>query len=824
MKRFERRTVSPLLSLALVACVAESTGGCATPLDDTSGELATIEQALVACDGPSPGIPGVCEKLVCTGEREWEIHPKPAGATCPGGSCDGQGACVSGPPPPPPPPPTTPPPTRPVVCFGQPAPLVDVCERAVCSADIHGWEVLPRALGAPCPGNEIGAGSCNGQGQCTAPRWVPAPPSPPRKQWPAQIEVRIHAGSSPQELIQALTAGNRRVILEPNVDMDLGTAHGIGIRPNTTLTGNGARVRDEPGPRLRTNLRTAGVFVIRGDVGDTDDGPLPEEVNVTLEGFRLHGPDFDRDEDHETGTGIEIRAARDVSIQDMDIGGFASTAIVVADDHLLDFNKRPNDVRITDSYIHHNQQHDGGQGYGVKTGAGAMAYVARNVFDFNRHAIASNGEPGTGYTALNNLVLKGGGVHCLDLGFLGSWVCGHTHQFDVHGTGSASCSQGACVCYLGAGSQFKCGPAGERFLISGNSFQYTADHAFDLRGTPSDGAYLYGNTFAHGSVGDAVHQYESGLALGSGQNANKGNVDTFGLYGACDVDGDGRDDLVQASGTAFWYSSAARAPWRFLMPATEQLADIRLGDFDGDGKCDVIAGRPLQISSGFVGEWLPLPGSNDVPISEVRVGHFDGRPTADLFRRDPQGRWLVSAPGGTNAHDWVQIGASSYDLRALRFGRFDADATTDVLVARDGGWSASWGGRSAWAPIGTISSALSDTTVADVNNDGVDDVIRARLQVGAITSGVGGRQYRRIGVLWEVSYGGRSASWQQLYRSPVENVPLGLEPKVFPYLVTVPGHFRGTSTVSLITTSWEREGLVFDRSMSQPAVHSTFAY
>jgi hypothetical protein len=34
--------------------------------------------------------------------------------------------------------------------------------------------------------------------------------------------------------------------------------------------------------------------------------------------------------------------------------------------------------------------------------------IERNVFDFNRHAIAAGSEPGTGYTAQHNLVLKGG--------------------------------------------------------------------------------------------------------------------------------------------------------------------------------------------------------------------------------------------------------------------------------------------------------------------------------------------------------------------------------------------------------------------------------
>jgi len=812
------RASARFLSRLAVAALAASAGACVSP-EDEPALLGQLQQAVTACDGrPAPGAPGECERLVCTGEREWEIHAKPAGAACSIGVCDGQGTCRAPLPPPPPPPP---PPRR--DCFGHPAPLIDVCELAVCSADSNGWEIIPRNQGARCPGNELGEGTCDGHGHCNAPRWVPAPERPPPKVWPPQIEVRIHADTAPEVLVAALGAGNRRVVLDADVDLGLGAIHDIYIRPNTTLTGGGARVRDEPGPRLRTPIRTSGLFVIRGDIGDTDDGPMPEEVNVTLEGFRLHGPDLSREDDHEDGVGVTVQSARDVVIRDMDIGGFASTAIQVLDTAGLDVNQSPFDVQVTDNFIHHNQQHDGGKGYGVKTTAGGKAFISRNVFDFNRHAIASNGSAGTGYTATNNLVLKGGGVHCLDMGFLGSWICGHTHQFDVHGSGSEWCVNGVCSCRIGWSDQYKCGPAGEKFTIANNSFQYTADHAFDLRGTPTLGAFLYGNTFAHDSVGDALHQYESGMGLGSGASANRSDIDTFGHYGACDVDGDGRDDLVQASGTALWYSSAGRAAWRYLLPATELLADVRLGDFDGDGKCDVIAGRPLKIARHF-SAWEPLPGSNDVPISEIRVGHFDGRPTHDLFRRDPRGRWLVSAPGGSNPHDWVEIGSSSYDLRALRFGNFDQDATTDVIVAREGGVSASWGGRTPWTPIGSISSSLSDTVVADVNNDGLDDVVRVRIQIGAPYTGVDGRTSYPMGTVWDVSYSGRSAKWQQLYRSPVERVPAGLAPRVLPYSVAVPGHFRGPGTVSLLTTDWEREGLVFDSSLPRPTPHSQFAY
>ena len=67
------------------------------------------------------------------------------------------------------------------------------------------------------------------------------------------------------------------------------------------------------------------------------------------------------------------------------------------------------------------------QGYGVElSDFGPRAHIYRNVFDFNRHAIAADGKTG-GYIAEENLVLRGGGWHD---GLANSF----THIFDVHGT------------------------------------------------------------------------------------------------------------------------------------------------------------------------------------------------------------------------------------------------------------------------------------------------------------------------------------------------------------------------------------------------------
>ena len=168
--------------------------------------------------------------------------------------------------------------------------------------------------------------------------------------------------------------------------------------------------------------------------------------------------------------------------------------------------------------------------------------IERNVFDFNRHAITASGRPDTGYTAYQNLVLKGGGVH-------GRFYNEHTHEFDVHG--DQDC--------LGPAN---CGNAGESIWMVNNAFQYVRDSAIKIRGTPSYGVFVNQNVFAHeymGGADDSIYDeavkyngIPERLHIGEGDQANILNTDTYGQYGVCDFDGDGKDDLFLATGVSWW--------------------------------------------------------------------------------------------------------------------------------------------------------------------------------------------------------------------------------------------------------------------------------
>jgi hypothetical protein len=143
-----------------------------------------------------------------------------------------------------------------------------------------------------------------------------------------------------------------------------------------------------------------------------------------------------------------------------------------------------------------------------------------------------------------------------------------------------------------------------------------------------------------------------------------------------DVNGDGAADVVgrlQENGqwwvslsgpsgftnTSLWATWSPRVSW----------VDVRLGDFDGNGKLD-IAGRVLQVGSWWVGlsngtsfatsywtSWNPA-----VTWFDVQVGDFNGDGKADLTGRVAQdGSWWTALSTGssfTNSH-WATWGPGS---------------------------------------------------------------------------------------------------------------------------------------------------------------------
>jgi hypothetical protein len=415
--------------------------------------------------------------------------------------------------------------------------------------------------------------------------------------------VTINANYMAPLLVQALRdpfvpgTNSRYIYIENHVELNLSGREYIPIAAGVTLAGG--RTAREAGPRLYTTTRPKVLFDIEGD-------------NVRITGVRIEGPDYPgvvpEWDEPDKGIGILVYGDINIEIAHNEIYGWSHAAIRVNDCDGKDWcpspstgrmlpSENPNAVRIRDNYIHHNQ-HQGRNGYGVALHDGAYVLIERNVFDWNRHAIAGDGKPGTGYAAYRNLVLKNGGYHdTYNACDVPDWVARlspaaaaakvlcvlgigpshthYTHQFDMHGT--ETCQPG----------HLNCGDAGHSMYIRHNTLLYTAGKAINLRGTPAlspFGMFIKANVFAHVSWDDAVAHSATEPCC---ELDNLYRVDASTELGSCDFDGDGLNDSFMATGATWWYSSGGDKPWVYLNTSLKRRSQVTLGFFNGDNICDV---------------------------------------------------------------------------------------------------------------------------------------------------------------------------------------------------------------------------------------------
>ena len=601
-------------------------------------------------------------------------------------------------------------------------------------------------------------------------------------------------------LLESLQLDGTKVILAPNVDMDLTGYESIYIREGVIFTSDDGfpprpvRTARNPGPRIFTTSRPKPLFMIECN-GDPDAEVKPTIIGdgVRISGIRIIGPHLGvANGDENLETGVAVNACLNVHISNNELAGWSGSALSLADLPIGPRMFNPEAVQIYGNYIHNNQ-HIGKSGYGIVMGVGAYARIERNVFDLNRHAIAGHGGAGTGYFAKNNLVLKGGGIH-------GRFYNIYTHQFDVHGDAN---------CPSISSSLWNCGNAGDQFWFYNNSFQYNRDNAVKLRGRPRVAAYIDGNIFAHRQLDNAIKLFtKQRVHLGTGVKRNIAAYDSYGHYGVCDFDGDGKDDFFLATGKTWWMSSAARMHWVFLKASAARLENIGLGDFDGDGKCDVIAPAvgKWEISSGGSGNWKALPGTYTMPFNQLRFADFNGDKRTDVFHRAPDGQWRVISPG---VHPWRDLASSSFALADLRFGDFTGDGKADVLSRAGGHWSISVSGKSSWTKINSLSDSFNSLHIADVNNDGKADIVRFKT-----LSSKRGR--------WQASWGGRTP-WKDLKIVEFTGAPSApLTPLVTPrYFV---GRFDGFPGGDLMHVDYVRVGRVFSWPRNTVLKHNLHPY
>ncbi|WP_433933887.1 FG-GAP-like repeat-containing protein [Sorangium cellulosum] len=220
-----------------------------------------------------------------------------------------------------------------------------------------------------------------------------------------------------------------------------------------------------------------------------------------------------------------------------------------------------------------------------------------------------------------------------------------------------------------------------------------------------------------------------------------------------DFNGDGKDDIFRADGSAWYYSSGGTGGWTLLRNSGYTISDLRFADFNGDGKTDVFNadGSAWWVCYGGTGSWTQLNASS-VGLSDLRFADFNGDGKDDVFRATGSA-WQMSS-GGTGG--WTQLNASSVTVSDLRFADFNGDGKDDVFRATGSAWQMSSGGTGAWTQLNASSIPVSDLKFADFNGDGKADAFRA------------------TGTTWQMS-SGATAGWSTLNTasSTLSQVALG---------------------------------------------------
>jgi hypothetical protein len=207
-----------------------------------------------------------------------------------------------------------------------------------------------------------------------------------------------------------------------------------------------------------------------------------------------------------------------------------------------------------------------------------------------------------------------------------------------------------------------------------------------------------------------------------------------------DFDGDGKDDFIVTatvdtpSPGSFWYYSTGRNSWYQAYARSDLpwgVADFVVGDFNGDGRKDVVISTPngswWYYSTSTRGVFNNAYTRDDLKRGAVEFTPADlnGDGKTDLVITNNAGSWWYYSTGtGTwsNPPPWTD---AQFGLVTFFPGDFDGDGKADLIATMPGAVY-TFSGSNGSGIVGTLYGQGRGTTlytVGDFDGDGIADKI-----------------------------------------------------------------------------------------------------
>ena len=512
------------------------------------------------------------------------------------------------------------------------------------------------------------------------------------------------SASDLQSFIDSRPAGSVVYLPSSNPDLEIPSGTTLTIKGSVTLASDRGRITngvasagaklysaDPATPIITTagnNVRVTGLRVMGADPYECPNQCVSNDTTntCTLPGTNTECP-------QKASQGINI-LHQNIEIDNNDIAGFSHYGVFIEG-----IGNSPT------AYIHHNYIHNvqrRGLGYPVVIGGknrAAEADIESNRFERFRHAIASTGYRYHSYNARYNLA--------------GAKTIGNV--FDVHGQAQTHCKEDdedVCepACAVDGWSCTNPPPwAGGRMEVEGNVFLAGSQYSFDVRGKPYDGAWFYSNCTVRSSGSgplaptDTPSSYPApgSDCAGSGavcQREYFGNVeenyDPAGAY---------RPNFYSGASNCVpsprWCVSAhGTGPWRYLNASQHDLSVMMFGDFNGNGKTDILrisgTSPPFswRVSYDGVGVWTPESDGyyqDDADTAaNLRLGDFDGDGKTDVLRSTSTAMQYVRGLASGTWGGWITLNSDQKPIANLAFGRFSKKIgrKADILYTSGTNW------------------------------------------------------------------------------------------------------------------------------------------